>query len=113
MTTARFTRKIENFTCEFCGTLVQGNGYTNHCPRCLVSKHVDVNPGDRASECQGLMYPVALEKSRGKEYIVHRCEKCGFIRRNKVCATDNYDAVIALAGGKMEIYHRHLLSKIS
>ena len=43
-----FTRKVEDFTCEHCGREVHGNGYTNHCPHCLHSKHVDVNPGDRA-----------------------------------------------------------------
>lgn len=36
-----FTRVIEDFICENCGTEVKGNGYTNHCPKCLWSKHVD------------------------------------------------------------------------
>ncbi|MEK7158524.1 MAG: RNHCP domain-containing protein, partial [Patescibacteria group bacterium] len=43
-----FQRRVEDFTCESCGAQVTGDGYTNHCPQCLVSKHVDVYPGDRA-----------------------------------------------------------------
>ena len=57
----RFNRRIEDFTCEHCGTEVHGNGYTNHCPNCLWSKHVDINPGDRAADCGGLMEPIAVE----------------------------------------------------
>jgi len=52
-----FTRNIENFTCERCGAAVEGNGFTNHCPACLCSKHVDINPGDRAAargQCSAL-----------------------------------------------------------
>ncbi|MFA5023297.1 MAG: RNHCP domain-containing protein, partial [Candidatus Paceibacterota bacterium] len=30
-----FKRQIEDFVCEHCGEKVVGNGYTNHCPRCL------------------------------------------------------------------------------
>ena len=52
---ARFTRVVEDFTCGQCGAAVTGDGYTNHCPLCLWSRHVDINPGDRAAECGGLM----------------------------------------------------------
>ena len=73
----RFTRTIEDFTCEQCGASVTGNGYTNHCPHCLWSKHVDIFPGDREAECQGLMAPVTLQvkTSSGfdKARILHRC----------------------------------------
>jgi len=56
--TKKFKRTKENFTCENCGFLVEGDGYTNHCPRCLWSKHVDINPGDRCSNCFGMMEPI-------------------------------------------------------
>lgn len=49
----KFQRQIEDFVCEKCGKEVKGDGYTDHCPRCLRSKHVDVNPGDRRSKCNG------------------------------------------------------------
>ncbi|MEK7061411.1 MAG: RNHCP domain-containing protein, partial [Patescibacteria group bacterium] len=43
-----FVKKIEDFVCKVCGTKVKGTGYTNHCPNCLYSLHVDEEvPGDR------------------------------------------------------------------
>jgi Zn finger protein HypA/HybF involved in hydrogenase expression len=48
-----FKRTIEDFTCEHCGEQVTGNGFTNHCPQCLWSKHVDIDPGDRLALCGG------------------------------------------------------------
>jgi hypothetical protein len=42
-----FTRRRENFTCLRCGTPVRGSGYTNHCPRCLWSRHVSALDDDR------------------------------------------------------------------
>jgi rubrerythrin len=96
----QFQRKIEDFVCEHCGKEVVGNGYTNHCPHCLYSKHVDVNPGDREEDCGGLMEPIDLELKYGKYSIVHRCKKCGFTRKNKVCDEDNYEAVLELAKSK-------------
>ncbi len=96
------------FECAVCGAEVPplaGGGYRNHCPRCLSSLHVDVNPGDRAADCLGIMDPVAVESSGKKGWvIVHRCRKCGSVRRNKAAlddpvAPDDFDAIIALAGG--------------
>ena len=58
--TRRFARTVEDFVCEKCGTQVEGDGYTNHCPHCLWSRHVDVNPGDRKATCKGMMEPVAV-----------------------------------------------------
>ena len=86
METKRFTKIDDSFICANCGFEVQPLGYTcrNHCPRCLCSLHLDVNPGDRASDCGGLMVPKAVEPDPKKGYIIiHRCTKCGDIRRNK------------------------------
>lgn len=83
--------------CENCGLAVQGDGFTNHCPRCLWSKHVDVNPGDRDSSCQGLMEPVGIELEHGEYRILHRCTRCGALKRNKTAPNDDFDAVLALA----------------
>ena len=102
----QFQRKKEDFICEHCGQEVKGNGYTNHCPNCLYSKHVDINPGDRAEDCGGLMTPVELEQKDGKYIIVHKCQKCGFIRRNKVCEEDNFEEVLKLAKLKVESLKR-------
>ena len=53
-----FTRNIEDFTCEHCGATVKGNGYTNHCPMCLWSKHVDVDQGELTDPDLKLAEPV-------------------------------------------------------
>ena len=93
-----FQRKKENFLCEHCGASVEGNGYTNHCPKCLYSKHVDINPGDRAEECKGDLEPVGLEISNKKGYvIIFKCKKCGQIRKNKAAEDDNMDIIINLS----------------
>lgn len=80
-----FIKNIENFTCAHCGFEVQGDGYTNHCPQCLWSKHVDVDPGDRKAVCGGLMKPIGYSD----EKILHKCVTCGFERKNKVDTGDN------------------------
>lgn len=93
----KFNRQIENFTCEHCGTEVIGNGYTNHCPNCLWSKHVDINPGDRASDCGGLMEPIAVEIKKGEYILTQKCQKCGHIRKNKISPLDNFDEILKLS----------------
>ena len=84
----KFQKQVENFVCEKCRTAVVGNGYTNHCPNCLYSKHVDNNPGDRANTCGGMMKPVRMETQKGEFVIVHKCLKCGLEKRNKSASND-------------------------
>ncbi len=89
----QFQKRKEDFVCEKCGVEVKGSGYTNHCPECLWGKHVDINPGDRASDCGGMMKPVGVE-TKGDQYILlHKCEKCGFKRKNKVGEKDDFDTI--------------------
>jgi rubrerythrin len=90
----KFQRKKENFVCESCGAEVTGDGYTNHCPICLCSKHVDINPGDRASDCKGLMEPIALENKDGEQVIVHRCVVCGYKKKNKTSKEDSFEELL-------------------
>ena len=97
METPHFARRVEDFRCARCGTEVRGDGFTNHCPRCLWSRHVDVAPGDRRDECRGMMRPVVVEPGRKAWTIVHRCESCGFERRNRSAPADDYDALLAVA----------------
>ena len=89
-----FIKNEEDFICEHCGFAVTGNGYTNHCPRCLWSKHVDVNPGDRASTCGGMMKPFEVQMVKGEFEIVHKCSKCKHTKRNKTSLNDNLDAAL-------------------
>lgn len=93
----RFQRKKEDFVCEHCGTRVVGNGYTNHCPECLYSKHVDVMPGDRLAECQGIMVPLRIEVREGHERIVHQCVVCGHQKINKTNKEDRRTVLVELA----------------
>jgi len=94
--TKRFQRTQEDFTCCACGTFVHGNGYTDHCPKCLTSKHVDIFPGDRANPCQGVLKPVGIEQKNGKMYILYKCQTCHKEHRNQVSETDDFNAVLAL-----------------
>jgi hypothetical protein len=99
----KFKKKKENFVCEHCGFEVVGDGYTNHCPMCLWSKHVDVFPGDRAESCEGLMEPIGLELKNGKEVIVHKCVKCKAVRKCKVSKDDSRDEILKIAGLSPEL----------
>lgn len=92
-----FIRTTEDFSCEHCDTAVRGDGFTNHCPRCLWSKHVDVDPGDRAHSCRGLMRPIRLEGASPSYTIIHRCEGCGSERRVRAGKEDDPESLIALA----------------
>jgi DNA-directed RNA polymerase subunit RPC12/RpoP len=72
-----FIKKKEDFVCGNCGFEVKGDGYTDHCPKCLWGKHVDEEiPGDRASDCGGLMKPVESSYVSGKFKIHYKCSKC-------------------------------------
>ena len=93
----RFIKTKENFTCQNCGAFVIGDGYTNHCPHCLYSKHVDINPGDRASDCGGLMEPIGITHKNGHIQIIHRCLKCGHRKANKISPKDNPDLIAQLS----------------
>lgn len=88
---------MEDFVCGRCGFAVRGRGYTNHCPKCLWSRHVDVNPGDRAAECGGMMEPVRVETDGDGYSLVHRCGTCGHEKRNKTAADDDFGEILAIA----------------
>lgn len=97
---SRFTEIDEEFVCENCGEKVSKLGYScrNHCPKCLYSKHLDVNPGDRLENCHGMLEPISVEVSSKKGYvIIFRCKKCGAIRKNKSATDDNMDLIIQLS----------------
>jgi len=92
-----FPRTVEDFDCLHCGHSVSGSGYTNHCPRCLWSRHVDRNPGDRASTCGGMMAPLSVVSQRGGYRILHRCQDCGHQKWNKSAPDDDFEQLLALA----------------
>ncbi len=86
------------FTCSNCGKQVSekapGTHNRNHCPYCLFSVHVDVTPGDRKESCKGLMEAIGKKfKPDGEEVLVHKCQKCGFERWNRVAGDDSIKKV--------------------
>lgn len=100
----RFSKNDGGFICVHCGKEVLPLKYTsrNHCPFCLWSRHLDINPGDRASDCGGELEPISASPDAKKGYIItHKCVKCGAIRRNKACTEakvqpDDIKKIIAL-----------------
>lgn len=92
-----FQRREEDFLCGHCNTPVTGDGYTNHCPQCLWSKHVDVYPGDRLEKCGGMMEPILLEYAGKEQKLTHQCVLCGYKKRNRVQEDDNLSMLIHLA----------------
>lgn len=94
-----FTKNDSGFVCVNCGKIVEPLKYTsrNHCPYCLHSLHVDVMPGDRQNTCKGLLVPQNIEVDGKKGYVVvHKCQKCGAICRNKCATDDNFDEILKI-----------------
>jgi DNA-directed RNA polymerase subunit RPC12/RpoP len=87
-----------SFICKHCGKEVAreapGTRNRNHCPYCLYSRHVDVSRGDRRSKCGGMMKPVGIvSRPDGEKLIVHQCQGCGFISKNRVAGDDNEEII--------------------
>jgi hypothetical protein len=92
-----FKRVKENFKCEHCGEEVAGNGYTDHCPKCLWGKHVDREiPGDRASECRGLMEPARVLYEKGDYKIVYKCNRCNHDFKVRCDKNDDKELLLKL-----------------
>lgn len=92
----------DSFTCRNCGRLCvpegAGSDHRNHCPNCLTSLHLDIEPGDREADCGGQMEPIAVWVRRGGEWaIVHRCRVCGWISSNRIAADDNPMKLMSIA----------------
>lgn len=96
------TRIEKPFTCRVCGYPVNPEGggtqHRNHCPHCLSSLHLDETPGDRASDCGGIMDPIGIWVRKGGEWaIIHRCRRCGHLSSNRTAGDDNPLLLVALA----------------
>lgn len=89
----------EQFICENCNKKVTKLNYTarDHCPYCLYSKHVDINPGDRQNICKGMLKPIGIEKFKNTFKILYECSKCGEKHKNVMANDDDMDLIIALS----------------
>lgn len=92
----KFQKRKEDFICENCGTTVSGDGFTNHCPECFVSKHVDIFPGDRKETCQGLMDVTEVRNRGADQQITHTCRVCKHISGDHVRKGDNFDNLVEI-----------------
>ncbi len=95
----KFNHLDEGFICENCQKEVAPLGYTSrdHCPYCLYSKHVDINPGDRQNNCKGLLKPIQLEKFKDTFKIIYKCQKCKKNHKNIIAKDDNMTKIIELS----------------
>jgi hypothetical protein len=92
----------DSFICKNCGEVVPekapGTQNRNHCPHCLYSRHVDIDRGDRKSRCGGMMKPIGIvTRDDGEQLIVHQCQGCGNIMKNRVAGDDNEELIAHLS----------------
>ena len=89
----------EKFICENCGKEVPKLEYSarDHCPYCLYSKHVDINPGDRANPCKGLLKPIDIEKYKDTYKILYICTKCNKEHKNVMAKDDDMNEIIKVS----------------
>jgi len=92
----------DSFNCKECGNLVTPQGaasnHRNHCPYCLSSQHLDIDPGDREADCGGLMEAIGVWVRKGGEWaVIHRCTICGHISSNRIAADDNPLTLMSIA----------------
>lgn len=92
----------EQFICEHCHRQVTKLNYSarDHCPYCLYSKHVDINPGDRANHCLGLLKPIDVEKFKNTYKIIYECETCHMQHKNIMAMDDDLNEIIKLMTNK-------------
>lgn len=92
----------DSFVCKVCGRTVVASGagseHRNHCPYCLSSQHLDLEPGDRAADCGGAMEPITVwVRKNGEWAIIHRCKICGALSSNRIAADDNPMKLMSIA----------------
>lgn len=87
------------FKCAHCKRFVvineiMGTANRNHCNMCLWSKHVDVEKGDRRSQCNAGMEPIGLTFKHegmnrvGEIMLIHSCTQCSRISINRIARDD-------------------------
>jgi hypothetical protein len=73
----------ESFLCSICKRSVDKGKVQirDHCPYCLHGIHLDIIPGDRASDCKGVLVPQSLETTNAQTWITYVCKTCNYIFR--------------------------------
>ncbi len=98
----KFHELDEGFICEHCNKEVLPLNYSSrdHCPYCLYSKHVDINPGDRLNTCKGLLKPIDIEKYKDTYKIIYECESCKQQHKNIIAKDDDINEIIHISSQK-------------
>jgi len=88
------------FRCSHCkqfvviNDMLMGTANRNHCNWCLWSKHLDIDKGDRRSNCHAGMKPIGLTfrhegfGRRGEVMLIHLCSSCSKISINRIARDD-------------------------
>lgn len=102
MDSKKFSKNDNGFICVNCGAEVKPLGYTSrdHCHKCLCSLHVDINPGDRANTCCGILKPINVTINSKKGYVInYKCTKCGQLHNNKSAEDDSFKTILSIMNG--------------
>lgn len=107
-----------DFKCRNCGFFVtasrelSGVNNRNHCPRCLWSRHMDITPGDRASDCLSRMRPIGLTVKKvarkygsqtGELMVIHACAGCDKVSINRIAADDDAQVLWQIFTGSLNL----------
>ncbi|MEP7103101.1 MAG: RNHCP domain-containing protein [Candidatus Dojkabacteria bacterium] len=98
----KFQKNNKSFTCLNCGkvTPAHPSSSRDHCIFCLYSQHVDINPGDRANDCKGLLKPIGLRVKNSRNQIVYRCGKCNKLTYCIIAPDDDRELIVKLGSLK-------------
>ena len=93
-----FRKNNTSFQCINCKAQVpiHPTSSRDHCTNCLISLHVDRDPGDRLNKCKGVLLPIGIHKKNNKEQIIYKCKKCNETIKNVSAIDDKRDSIIAL-----------------
>lgn len=94
-----FTKNDNGFRCVNCGCVVPPLEVSSrdHCTQCLYGLHVDINPGDRAETCRGILVPIAITPDARGQFVIHFvCKKCGAKINNKSARDDNFEEILKI-----------------
>jgi hypothetical protein len=109
--TGRVIYDTQDFKCRNCGFFVTANrelsgvNNRNHCPRCLWSRHMDITPGDRRSDCLSRMEPAGLSvkqvikkygSANGELMVIHFCTGCEKVSINRIAADDDPHVLLGI-----------------
>ena len=90
-----------SFRCHHCHLDVPedapGTQHRNHCPFCLWSRHVDVEPGDRASDCLASMEPIAIAVRKDGSGCSSMLQRLRTLSSNRVAGDDNPLLLVRIA----------------